>query len=110
MNIVNQKFSNLDKVTSSEVLRKSASDSLSHLTDAASDYSAASGNARLSEIRELSSELVKLKNSNVLSDEDFEKIITLVFSNYIERKIDILVSNKIEKRLNNMLFTFNYGK
>lgn len=78
-------------------------DSMHELTDCVARYNTASNNLHLNEIKDLSSQLIQLKKDNVISDDDFGKIISLVFGGYIERRIDSLVSERIEQKFSNML-------
>lgn len=80
-------------------------DASDDLNKAILEYNFRSNNLHLNEIRHLSSELIRLKKEHVLTDSDFEKIITLVFSNYLENKIKLLVNEKIEKKLNDMFMS-----
>ncbi len=80
------------------------------LSKALTVHNHASTSAQFNEIREISSELIRLKGENVLDDEEFAKIIAFVFSNYIEARVDLLLNEKIEHTFNNMLLSFSHGR
>jgi len=91
------------------VLRgKSSKDEVSRavidLKNAFEELSEKSSNHQLKEIKSLSSDLVHLKNSKVLNDDEFTKLITFVFSYYINTRVDTLINEKLEQKLTNIFW------
>ena len=79
----------------------------SRFQDALNTYRLAQQHETKNKVRSVISQVLDLKRSEDLTDEDFSEILSLVLSQYIEQEIYSKVSRKLDDRLMKMSMIFS---
>lgn len=66
------------------------------------ELSDAAHNERQVAIKQLVSEILKLKKDNGLDDEDFSELISIVMAHYVENEINAVLVPKIQNKLSKL--------